>query len=128
MIEDDSGAKLVRKVMSQVYSAGVDAAYKNFVELRQTVSQAPQAMQYVSFLEGLLTSLKEANNNHVVVEAILREDRSWMAKCIESIQKAKTMLLIPDSEFFRLDACENALRYVAQAQENGRKPPLVSKD
>jgi hypothetical protein len=126
--EGDSGAKLVRKVMSQVYSAGVDAAYKNFVALKQTASPAPETAQYLSFLEGLLVSLKEANTNHVVVEAMLREDKNWVAKCVESIQKAKTMLLIPDTEFFRLDACENALRYVMQAQESGRKPPLSGKD
>ncbi|MCL5788784.1 MAG: hypothetical protein M1357_03145 [Candidatus Marsarchaeota archaeon] len=124
----EAGRRVVVKVMSKYYSGGVGEAEKTLSDEKQLRPDDSDLAPYISFLEGLLSSLRESNTNHAVVEALIREDANWLNACVSSILKAQDSLMLPRSELLRLDACRQALEYVAKSIEKGKKPSGVKRN
>jgi hypothetical protein len=120
----EQGQKIVRSVISKLYSEGLNAATKSFQELKQSYSTNKDVQPYLSFVEGMLKCFKELDTNHVVVEASLRQNAEWVEKCINSLEEAKNALIISDESKCRIDACVEALKFVRDALAQGKKPLL----
>ncbi|MEM3671311.1 MAG: hypothetical protein QW767_06170 [Thermoprotei archaeon] len=120
--ESRAGRKIVVKVLSEYYSGGHSAAAKLLNGYKSQPEVGGDVDSYIRFLEGMVSCLRDANTNHVVVEAISRGDAKWVEASLTSMSKAKSSLVLPETELQKLDACEEALRFVAQMMEKGKRP------
>ncbi|MEM0120481.1 MAG: hypothetical protein QW514_02225 [Thermoprotei archaeon] len=121
---DEPCLQLIQGLLERVYSSGVDDAQKylkGFAERNPLFGYDSVCM---GFANSLLQSLAESNTDHAVVEAIVRGDRLWVEKCLESVRGAQEALYLPDEEYARLRVLEHALKCVLYFLDKGLKPKL----
>lgn len=108
--------------MSALYAKGVHEAFRTLDSLGPEVENGEGPT--VRLLRGGLEALKQMDANHVVAEAVLRQDPLWVSACIRSLDLALQTLILDEQEKAELNATREVLEIILNLVQEGRKPPL----
>jgi len=114
--------EIARRVISVLYAKGVNDALKALDSLETGLQDGEGPTVHI--LRGALDSLKQMDTNHVVAEAVLRQDQLWVSSCIRSLDIALQTLILDEQERDHLRATKEVLEIILGLVQEGRKPPL----
>jgi hypothetical protein len=114
--------EIARRVISVLYAKGVHDALKALDSLETGLQDGEGPTVHI--LRGALDSLKQMDTNHVVAEAVLRQDQLWVSSCIRSLDIALQTLILDEQERDHLRATKEVLEIILGLVQEGRKPPL----